>query len=103
MTDIRRTILWVVFVTSLFLLWDAWNKHNGQPSLFGGPPPRSATASSAPGGAASAAVPAPAATAQGPAGAVPRAPPPPAQRSQERNAAAYESVFSFFSWAFYGI
>ena len=30
MTDMRRTILWVVFTASLFLLWDAWNKHNGQ-------------------------------------------------------------------------
>jgi YidC/Oxa1 family membrane protein insertase len=50
MTDMRRTLLWVVFVTSLFLLWDAWNKHNGQPSMFGAPP-RAATPSpgSAPG------------------------------------------------------
>ena len=38
MTDIRRTLLWVVFSVSLFLLWDAWNKHNGQPSFFGPPP-----------------------------------------------------------------
>ncbi|MEO8281532.1 MAG: membrane protein insertase YidC, partial [Ideonella sp.] len=35
MTDIRRTLLWVVFSMSLVLIWDAWNKHNGQPSLFG--------------------------------------------------------------------
>ncbi len=34
MTDIRRTLLWVVFSMSLVLIWDAWNKHNGQPSLF---------------------------------------------------------------------
>ena len=34
MTDMRRTLLWVVFSMSLFLIWDAWNKHNGQPSLF---------------------------------------------------------------------
>jgi YidC/Oxa1 family membrane protein insertase len=34
MNDMRRTLLWVVFSMSLFLLWDAWNKHNGQPSLF---------------------------------------------------------------------
>jgi YidC/Oxa1 family membrane protein insertase len=33
MTDIRRTLLWVVFTFSLFLIWDAWNKHNGQPSM----------------------------------------------------------------------
>jgi YidC/Oxa1 family membrane protein insertase len=39
MTDMRRTLLWVVFTMSLVLLWDAWNRHTGQPSLFGGPPP----------------------------------------------------------------
>ena len=38
MTDIRRTLLWVVFTMSLVLLWDAWNKHSGQPSIFGGTP-----------------------------------------------------------------
>ena len=36
MTDIRRTLLWVVFTMSLVLLWDAWQKHNGHPSMFGG-------------------------------------------------------------------
>ena len=35
MTDMRRTLLWVVFLMSLVLLWDAWGKHSGQPSLFG--------------------------------------------------------------------
>ncbi len=34
MTDMRRTLLWVVFLMSLALLWDGWNKHNGQPSMF---------------------------------------------------------------------
>lgn len=34
MTDIRRTLLWVVFSMSLVLIWDAWNKHNGHASLF---------------------------------------------------------------------
>ena len=34
MTDMRRTLLWVVFSMSLFLIWDAWNKHTGQPSFF---------------------------------------------------------------------
>ncbi|MBE0548657.1 MAG: hypothetical protein IH627_13630, partial [Rubrivivax sp.] len=38
MTDMRRTLLWVVFTMSLVLLWDAWSKHTGQPSLFGGSP-----------------------------------------------------------------
>ncbi len=51
MTDIRRTLLWVVFTMSLVLLWDAWNKHTGQPSLFGAPRP-AATAASGAGGAA---------------------------------------------------
>ncbi|HLL17904.1 MAG TPA: membrane protein insertase YidC, partial [Rubrivivax sp.] len=46
MTDIRRTLLWVVFTMSLVLLWDAWQKHTGQPSVFGGPP--RPTTSSAP-------------------------------------------------------
>jgi len=45
MTDMRRTLLWVVFTMSLVLLWDGWNKHNGQPTLFGAP---IATAASAP-------------------------------------------------------
>jgi YidC/Oxa1 family membrane protein insertase len=43
MTDIRRTMLWVVFTMSLVLLWDAWNLHTGQPTLFGGPPRPAAT------------------------------------------------------------
>jgi YidC/Oxa1 family membrane protein insertase len=40
MTDMRRTLLWVVFTMSLVLLWDAWNKHTGQPSIFGAPSPK---------------------------------------------------------------
>ena len=56
MTDIRRTLLWVVFVTSLVMLWDAWNKQQGHPSMFGVPLKPAATAS-APAGAASAGVP----------------------------------------------
>ena len=56
MTEMRRTLLWVVFLMSIVLLWDAWNKHNGQPSMFG-PPRASASAASgpAPAGQASAA------------------------------------------------
>ena len=49
MTDIRRTLLWVVFSASLFLIWDAWNKHNGQPSFFGPPPARGRRAGDRPG------------------------------------------------------
>lgn len=54
MTDIRRTLLWVVFTMSLVLLWDAWQKHTGQPSLFGGTPRPAASAAAPP---ASASVP----------------------------------------------
>ncbi|MDC8770455.1 membrane protein insertase YidC [Roseateles albus] len=43
MTDIRRTVLWVVFTMSLVLLWDGWQKHNGQPSMFSPPAPKVAT------------------------------------------------------------
>ncbi len=75
MTDMRRTLLWVVFTMSLVLLWDAWNKHTGQPSIFGGSGARpAASAGAAPGGGASAAgVPAPAAL-PAPAGAPAGAP-----------------------------
>jgi YidC/Oxa1 family membrane protein insertase len=45
MNDMRRTILWVVFTMSLFFLWDAWNKHNGQPSMFSPAKPVAAAAS----------------------------------------------------------
>jgi len=48
MTDMRRTLLWVVFVMSLVLLWDAWNKHNGAPSMFGGTARPHAAASAPP-------------------------------------------------------
>ena len=43
MNDTRRTILWVVFSFSLFLIWDAWNKHTGQPSVFSPPAATKAT------------------------------------------------------------
>jgi YidC/Oxa1 family membrane protein insertase len=59
MTDMRRTLLWVVFTMSLVLLWDAWNKHTGQPTIFGAPRP-TAGASAPP--AAAPAVPGTAAT-----------------------------------------
>jgi YidC/Oxa1 family membrane protein insertase len=74
MTDIRRTLLWVVFTMSLVLLWDAWNKHTGQPSIFGpsSARPPAASAPPAPGGALQPGVPAPVATAVP--GAVPGAP-----------------------------
>ncbi|MBS7350361.1 MAG: membrane protein insertase YidC [Comamonas sp.] len=34
MTDIRRTILWVVFAFSLIMLWDKWQIHNGNAATF---------------------------------------------------------------------
>lgn len=50
MTDIRRTLTWVVFSMSLFMIWDAWNTHNGQPSFFApAPPAKVAPAMPAPG------------------------------------------------------
>ncbi len=74
MTDIRRTVLWMVFVMSLVLLWDGWQKHNGQPSMFS-PTPRAAAP--APQGAASGGVPTPtvAGAAQAPATTAPAAAP----------------------------
>ncbi len=67
MTDIRRTLLWVVFTMSLVLLWDAWQKHTGQASIFGGTsrpaasaaPPASATVPTAPGVPVASGTPAP--------------------------------------------
>ncbi|CAM4308973.1 membrane protein insertase YidC [Kerstersia similis] len=32
--DIRRTILWMIFLFSLLLLWNNWQVHNGKSSLF---------------------------------------------------------------------
>ncbi|MEP7099348.1 MAG: membrane protein insertase YidC, partial [Burkholderiales bacterium] len=47
MTDMRRTLLWVVFSMSLFLIYDAWNKHNGQPSFFSPAPAKVAAPAAA--------------------------------------------------------
>ncbi len=53
MTDIRRTILWVIFGFSMVLLWDQWQIHNGHKATFfpsPGKPVASASATaSAPG------------------------------------------------------
>ena len=50
MTDTRRALLWGIFSVSLVMLWDGWNKHNGQPSMFAPPVAASAAAAgSAPG------------------------------------------------------
>ncbi len=37
--DIRRTLLWMIFSFSLLLLWNNWQVHQGQPSLFSLTPP----------------------------------------------------------------
>jgi len=77
MTDIRRNILWVVFSVSLLLIWDAWQKHSGHPSMFAPPPNKPVAASAAPpaaGGAnGAAALPSPVAAAPAVAGAPPAA------------------------------
>ena len=36
--DIKKTLLWAVFTISAILLFDGWQKHNGQPSLFASTP-----------------------------------------------------------------
>ncbi len=81
-TDFQRTILWIFFGMSLFLLWDRWLVYNGKPSMFGTTPtPPAATApadasktgstpAAAP-GSVPAAAPAPGATAAPAAGSVP--------------------------------
>ncbi|MDD2730086.1 membrane protein insertase YidC [Malikia sp.] len=47
MSDIRRSILWVIFAFSLILLWDAWQVHNGRPKTFF-PAPQDKPAATAP-------------------------------------------------------
>jgi YidC/Oxa1 family membrane protein insertase len=53
MTDIRRTILWVIFGFSLVLLWDQWQLYNGNKATFF-PKPEVAATAPAPAAAASA-------------------------------------------------
>ncbi len=87
MTDLRRTILWVVFTMSLVLIWDGWNRHSGHPSIFGASFSPAVSASApvgAPGASSTAGVPLPATAAAqasgaqalpGQAGALPAAAP----------------------------
>jgi YidC/Oxa1 family membrane protein insertase len=75
MNDVRRTLLWVVFTMSLIMLWDGWNKHNGQPSMFSTPKPAATSGGAAnpapvPGSPAATAAGVPAATTVGGAGAI---------------------------------
>jgi YidC/Oxa1 family membrane protein insertase len=53
MTDIRRTILWVIFGFSLVMLWDQWQVYNGKTATFF-PSGKPAVTAQAPAGAASA-------------------------------------------------
>jgi YidC/Oxa1 family membrane protein insertase len=46
MTDMRRTLLWGVFLMSLFLLYDGWKRHHGEPSMFAPPAARPVASSS---------------------------------------------------------
>lgn len=59
-SDFKRTLLWVVFLSALFLLWDSWQVYNGRPSFFGAAPAEQSAQASAP-AAGSASVPAAAA------------------------------------------
>ena len=36
--DTRRTVLWIVFSISLFLIYENWQRYNGQPTMFGPAP-----------------------------------------------------------------
>lgn len=36
--DTRRTILWIVFSVSLFMLYENWQRFNGRPTMFSPPP-----------------------------------------------------------------
>jgi YidC/Oxa1 family membrane protein insertase len=49
----QRLILWIIFSMSLLFLWDAWQRHQGQPTLFGPQPQKAEPVAGATGGAAS--------------------------------------------------
>jgi YidC/Oxa1 family membrane protein insertase len=34
MSDVRRALLWGILSISLIMLWDGWQRHRGQPSMF---------------------------------------------------------------------
>ncbi len=53
--DIKRTVLLVVFSLSLLMLWENWNRYNGNPSMFADQPP--AATQSAPAATGDASVP----------------------------------------------
>ena len=87
--DIRRTILLMIFSFSLLMLWNSWQVHQGNPPLFGAPPPKAAPAATTPpadAGAASSQTGVPTAPAQvstpGAAPTVPGTNPAPATQAQ---------------------
>jgi YidC/Oxa1 family membrane protein insertase len=47
MSDIRRSILWVIFGFSMVLIWDQWQVHNGKPATFFPSPKTAAPAAAA--------------------------------------------------------
>lgn len=71
MTDIRRTILWVIFGFSLVMLWDQWQVYNGKAATFFPSGKPAATAPAAPAGGTASTVPSPAASAAPGAAALP--------------------------------
>ena len=85
-TDFQRTVLWVFFGMSLFLLWDRWLVYTGKPSMFGtasappvtAPAPSTTEPPSAPAaaGAPPSAIPAPSAAPAAAPSAVPASPVP---------------------------
>ena len=80
MTDIRRTILWVIFGFSMVLLWDQWQVYNGKPATFF--PQTSKVTAKAPQAPASATPPAATTTAAATPGTVPGAAPTAAAAAQ---------------------
>ncbi|HZN47270.1 MAG TPA: membrane protein insertase YidC [Ramlibacter sp.] len=75
MTDIRRTILWVIFGFSLVMLWDQWQVYNGKQATFF-PSGKPAVTAKAPAGGASAPAAGPGAASVPSASASPAATPP---------------------------
>jgi YidC/Oxa1 family membrane protein insertase len=53
MTDIRRTILWVIFGFALVLLWDKWQVYNGRSATFFPEAPKKVATAQAPTGPSS--------------------------------------------------
>jgi YidC/Oxa1 family membrane protein insertase len=95
MTDMRRPVLWAVFLISLFMLYDAWMKHTGQVP-FWAPPAKPAAVATAPtaSGVPAGALPTPAAvTVPGATpGATPAAVPAPAAAASAPAPAAVQRV-----------